>query len=402
MTVNIRMNATATGVALGALLTALAAVPAGAGSIQDHERPALEAGSRPASGVAADGELAQAGDPHAFDIPAGPLGDALVAFGSQSGVQVAVGAEAVAGKSVPALSGTMTAGDALRRLLQGSGLTYQFTSQRAVSVERPAGGATALGPITVEAQGATPTDTKGLGYSVSKSTTATKTDLSIIDTPQSIQVVPRDVLDDEQAKTLDEALARVSGIVQSNTFGNTLDQVLARGFGDSDIFYRDGARSIVYRQFSANVDRVEILKGPSSLLYGRLEPGGLINSITKKPLEESRYEASLQGGSLEVKAGFIDLTGPLKKSENVFVGYRVVAEIEESDYWRNFGRIKKSSLTPSLRLRAHDFSADIQYEYEDSEEPFDRGTIIIGESPAPVPVDRRFGEAFEKLTSESV
>lgn len=408
MTTKKHVTARAAEAAFGALLAIWATAPAGAGPVLDgspEATPRIEAAATPetvpAPKIGFGGEVAQADAPHTFDIPAGPLGEALVTFGAQSGVQVAVGTAAAAGKSAPAVSGTMTARVALRRLLESSGLTYEFTSAAAVSVDRPDGEGTMLAPITVEGQGTTPTDTKGLGYSVSNSTTATKTDLSIIDTPQSIQVVPRDVLDDEQAKTLDEALARVSGIVQANTFGNTTDRVLARGFGDADIFYRDGARSIVYRYFNANVDRVEVLKGPSSLLYGRLEPGGLINVITKKPLEEYRNEISFQGGNPETKNGFVDVTGPIRKTDQVFLGYRLVAELEESDYWRNFGEIRKTIVTPTLRLRAYDFSADVQYEYEDSEEPFDRGTIIVGDAPAPVLVDRRFGEEFEKLTSES-
>jgi iron complex outermembrane receptor protein len=239
-----------------------------------------------------------------------------------------------------------------------------------------------------------------IGYQPQRASTATRTDADIMEVPQAINVVPAQVLRDQGARTLDEALRNVSGITQNNTYGNTSDSAIKRGFGtngDGSIL-RDGIRSQLPRNVSATTERVEVLKGPASLLWGIQEPGGVINVVSKKPLYErfSTVEGSLSsfgGGS-----GSIDLTGPVGDTG---LAYRLVAERQREDYWRNFGEFRNTLIAPSLAWRNRDTSVLLQYEHLDFKVPFDRGTVILNGRPAPIPGDRRVDEPWTRSEGET-
>lgn len=117
-------------------------------------------------------------------------------------------------------------------------------------------------------------------YKITNAVTATKTDTPIMQTPMSVKVVSQQVMKDQQVITVDQALRNVSGAGGNGTF-------FLRGFGNYNI-YRDGylnQSQWAHTEDLENVERVEVLKGPGSLLYGRTEPGGLVNFVTKKPLD---------------------------------------------------------------------------------------------------------------------
>lgn len=122
-------------------------------------------------------------------------------------------------------------------------------------------------------------------YQPTTSVTGTRTNTNLLNVPQAVNVVPRQVLRDQAVRNIDEALYNVSGITQSNTLGGTQDAIIKRGFGDNrdGSILRDGVRSAQARNFTPTTERVEVLKGPASMLYGMGEPGGVINMITKKP-----------------------------------------------------------------------------------------------------------------------
>ena len=112
--------------------------------------------------------------------------------------------------------------------------------------------------------------------------------MPMLDIPQVVSTVSDKVLEDQNATTLDEALYNVSNVVQTNTLGGTQDFV-RRGFGanrDGSIM-TNGLRTVLPRSFNAATERVEVLKGPASTLYGILDPGGLINVVTKRPEKPS-------------------------------------------------------------------------------------------------------------------
>lgn len=122
-------------------------------------------------------------------------------------------------------------------------------------------------------------------YQPLTSVTGTRSETNLLNVPQAIDVVPQQVIADQAVSSLDEALYNVSGITQANTLGGTQDAVMKRGFGDNrdGSILRDGVRSVQARNFTPTTERVEVLKGPASMLYGMGEPGGMINMITKNP-----------------------------------------------------------------------------------------------------------------------
>lgn len=241
-----------------------------------------------------------------------------------------------------------------------------------------------------------------VGYKPKRATSATKTDADIMDIPQVVNVVPAQVLIDQQARSLDDAIKNVSGITMGNNFGHTADSLFIRGFGGgffgaSSGILRDGLRSQTSRNFSITTERIEVLKGPSSLLYGIQEPGGVVNVISKKPLPEQRTEVSLQANSFGGGSGWVDFSTPL----NSEAGFRILAEHEGSDYWRNFGSTKRTLVAPSFAWAGDKLRVNVNYEYLDFEVPFDRGTVFLNGKPLDVPDSRRFGERFEVMDGVS-
>ncbi|MBW4477600.1 MAG: TonB-dependent siderophore receptor [Tolypothrix brevis GSE-NOS-MK-07-07A] len=171
------------------------------------------------------------------------------------------------------------------------------------------------------------------GYNVPNSSTATRTDTPIRDIPQSIQVVPQEVLRDQNVNSLDEALRNVTGVTSefgAETFQGALYNIrgfttLSRSGGG---FLRNGLREggDILQDFSPNVERVEALLGPASVLYGNANPGGTINVVTKQPLRDPFYAIDATVGNFDFYQGAIDLSGPLNDSKTVLyrlnVGYQ--------------------------------------------------------------------------------
>ncbi|MCW2478347.1 TonB-dependent siderophore receptor [Candidatus Symbiopectobacterium sp. NZEC135] len=232
-------------------------------------------------------------------------------------------------------------------------------------------------------------------YQPHKSVTGTRTEARLLDVPQAVNVVPPQVLRDQAARTLDDALYSISGITQANTLGGTQDAVIKRGFGDNrdGSLFRDGIRSIQARNFTPTSERVEVLKGPASMLYGMGEPGGVINIISKKPelVQKTHIEgwqSSFNGGG-----GQVDVTGPLGDNG---LAYRMLVDHDETDYWRNFGRKRQTTVAPSVMWYGDDTTVRLAYEHQEYLTPFDRGTIINPNTGKPVntPRDRRFDEHY--------
>ncbi|MEI7123917.1 TonB-dependent siderophore receptor [Pectobacterium versatile] len=236
---------------------------------------------------------------------------------------------------------------------------------------------------------------KEIGYQPHKTVTGTRTESRLLDVPQAVNVVPTQVLEDRAVRYIDEALYNVSGITQSNTLGGTQDAIIKRGFGDNrdGSIFRDGVRSIQARNFTPSSDRVEVLKGPASMLYGMGEPGGVINIISKKPELVQKTHIEGWGSSFKGGGGQLDVTGPLGTSG---LAYRMVVDHDETDYWRNFGRNRQTTVAPSLMWYGEDTTVRVSYEHMEYLTPFDRGTIIDPKTGKPVntPRDRRFDESY--------
>ncbi|MCK6937312.1 TonB-dependent siderophore receptor [Enterobacter roggenkampii] len=240
------------------------------------------------------------------------------------------------------------------------------------------------------------------GYQPLNTSTATLTNMPMLDIPQVVNTVSDKVLEDQHATTLDEALYNVSNVVQTNTLGGTQDAFVRRGFGanrDGSIM-TNGLRTVLPRSFNAATERVEVLKGPASTLYGILDPGGLINVVTKRPEKTFGGSLSATSSSFGGGTGQVDVTGPI---DGTRLAYRLTGEYQDEDYWRNFGNERSTFIAPSLTWFGDDATLTVLYSHRDYKTPFDRGTIFDLNTKKAVDVDRktRFDEPFNVTDGQS-
>ncbi|MBW4218766.1 TonB-dependent siderophore receptor [Enterobacter roggenkampii] len=255
--------------------------------------------------------------------------------------------------------------------------------------------------LTVTADPNTPAEATN-GYQPLNTSTATLTNMPMLDIPQVVNTVSDKVLEDQHATTLDEALYNVSNVVQTNTLGGTQDAFVRRGFGanrDGSIM-TNGLRTVLPRSFNAATERVEVLKGPASTLYGILDPGGLINVVTIRPERTFGGSLSATSSSFGGGTGQVDVTGPI---DGTRLAYRLTGEYQDEDYWRNFGNERSTFIAPSLTWFGDDATVTVLYSHRDYKTPFDRGTIFDLNTKKAVDVDRktRFDEPFNVTDGQS-
>ncbi|BDA71233.1 ferrichrome-iron receptor [Calothrix sp. PCC 7716] len=202
------------------------------------------------------------------------------------------------------------------------------------------------------------------GYRAPNASTATRTDTPIRDIPQSIQVVPQEVLRDRNVRTVNEAVETVSGVLDG---GDSIFRIF-RGFSTTETSqlrngYRLGSSYLtVPEEPTVAIEQVEVLKGPGSVLFGALEPGGIINTITKKPKREPYYKLGLEVGNYGFYQPSIDLSGPLTADKKVL--YRFIAAYNGADGYFNGGGKNNTLISPSITLNLGDrTSLDLYYEF---------------------------------------
>ena len=241
-------------------------------------------------------------------------------------------------------------------------------------------------------------------YVVEEATTATRTDTPLKDIPQSIQVVPQQVIEDQQANRLEDALRNVSGVSAGDSFGDSVERFTVRGFAQ-DTTLVNGFRQGAFGQGLPSVERlerVEVLKGPASILYGNLEPGGVVNLVTKKPLSEPFAETSIELGNFglfQTSFDFSDAVDPEKK-----LLYRLSANFEVSDGFRDFDQDRtRVSLTPTISWQiGENTDLLLDFNYLDLANPFDRGIVAIGDDVADIPFDRIFQQPDDEYELEQL
>jgi iron complex outermembrane receptor protein len=290
-----------------------------------------------------------------LDIPAQPLAQSLAALARQSDVQILFSTNVAEGHRAPAVRGTLTVEDALGRMLAGSGLQLVSNGPRTYTVVQtpPDRSGATLPPVTVSAQG--DGSEQAVGIVAHRTGSATKTDTPLIQIPQAINVVTREEMDQQGAQSVTQALTYTPGLV--SPYGNTdlrYDWLTVRGF--TPLRYLDGLRlpfgARGYSQARVEpfgLERIEVLKGPASVLYGQSAPGGLLNLQSKMPQAEASREIQLQTGSFGRAQGAIDFTGPLDDAGKVL--YRVVGLARDSDTQVDYLNEKRVYIAPSLTWR---------------------------------------------------
>lgn len=220
-------------------------------------------------------------------------------------------------------------------------------------------GATGSNPPTTTLPRMTVQDTDASSYTQPVASTGTGTDTPIMDTPLDIQAVTQQVMQDQQDTRIDQVLRNVSGVAFTGggdtSFGNAFDEVVLRGF-PTDSHLRDGIRldtaggdTELFTQQLANIESVEVLKGPAAVLYGAVEPGGVVNLITKQPQSTPSYQVQQQIGSYSSYRTVADATGPLDSAGALL--YRIDASYEDSKSIVDLGFNRDLLIAPTLQLR---------------------------------------------------
>ena len=244
----------------------------------------------------------------------------------------------------------------------------------------------------------------GDNYFVPDATTATRTDTPLKDIPQSIQVVPQQVIEDQQANRLEDALRNVSGISAGDSFGDTTQRFVIRGFAQDTTLvngFRQGAFGQGFPSLE-RLERIEVLKGPASILYGNLEPGGVVNLVTKKPLKEPFAETSIELGSFGLFQANFDFSDAIDSEQKLL--YRLNANFEAGGNFRDFERgTTRLSLAPTISWQiGKNTDLLIDFNYINEARPFERGIVAIGDGVADIPFDRIFQQPDDEYELEQL
>lgn len=361
---------------------------------------------------------------HYYRIKPQPLAEALKLFSKINGLQLFYPAELVDGIDAPALEGRYTTEQGLKTLLQNSGLNFKYKNADTITLEKRS--ATTLNTenllaaadkfILAEAGNENKDDTGPLeqedmmvqgstwsGYNAVNASTATKTDRPIMETPLSIQVVPQQLIRDQQAIRLEDAVKNVSGVQRDWGYGDLEQRFIIRGFSTDGGYFRNGVRlgNAAAIAESANLERVEVLKGPAGMLYGRIQPGGMINVVTKRPQSQPYYSIQQQIGSYELYRTALDATGPVTEDQKL--AYRFNLAYQNSNSFRDYLYDEHVYVAPALTWAPTDsteFNLELEY-YDGNFRHDSAGLPAIGDKPAAIPISRWLGEPDNDAVEQS-
>ncbi|WP_241502427.1 TonB-dependent siderophore receptor [Pseudomonas guariconensis] len=299
-----------------------------------------------------------------YSIPAGNLDDVLNQFARQAGITLSSTPQMTGKLQSPGLRGQYAIDQALRQLLNGTGL--EAVSQDASSyVLRAQPEDAALSLPSTDIRSFTLGNALGSmeGYNATHSQVATKTSMPILETTQSVSVVTRQQMDDQGSQTVAQAMRYTPGVL-TNPYGAThrYDYVAMRGFNDGSVdnIYVDGLKSMgdngTYSTMQVDpyfLERIDILKGPSSVLYGRSSPGGLVALTTKKPLFDPYHQIQATVGTQGQRGMGFDFSGPLDDDKRI--AYRLTGLADASDTQFDHNKEERYAIAPAVSI---DFSED--------------------------------------------
>lgn len=294
---------------------------------------------------AAGAEITPGAASRAYDISSGSLEAALNQFAQQAGIDITFNTAEVQGMAAHELKGSFTEQAGLNRLLAGSGLEAVpqaggYAVKKSAAAHQPA----ILPAVNVTAPAITgPTD----GYMATKSYSATRTDTPLRDVPQSITVVTRNLIKDQNMLSMGDVVRYVPGVGISQGEGNR-DAVIFRGNNSTGDFYVDGLRDDVqYFRDLYNIDRVEVLKGSNGMIFGRGGAGGVINRVTKEAGWTPITEISAQYGSFSQKRVAVDIN----RAINEVAAFRLNAMYEHSNSFRNGVDLERGGVNPTVTIK---------------------------------------------------
>ena len=243
--------------------------------------------------------------------------------------------------------------------------------------------------LPVGPSNASVTITDTAAYGVNSISSATKTLTPLRDIPQSISVVTKEQIRDQSMSSVADVVAYVPGIT-AHQGENNRDQLVIRGNNTSADFFLNGVRDDVqYFRDLYNVERVEALKGPNSMMFGRGGGGGIVNRVTKEAGFSSLRDLTLQGGSFANRRISGDFDQPLG---NRFA-FRVNGLYENSDSFRDGFNLERYGVNPTATLVVSPRTAvKLSYEYFHDGRVADRGIPSFQGRPVDVPIETFFGD----------
>lgn len=316
-----------------------------------------------------------------FDIPGGPLGDVLSTFARAAGLHVDIPIEAMKIVYSPGVSGVLSDERALEQILSGTSITYRFVSP---------------GPVVLEFRGASESvDVTARAPRVISS----KFTAPLRDIPQTINVIPSRLIEEQGATTLRDTLRNVTGITFQAGEGGTPagDQMTIRGFSARTDMFIDGIRdSGGYARDTFNLEQVEVAKGPSSAVAGRGSTGGSVNLVSKAPRTTAAHAVTVDLGDADTRRGTTDLNFPFERFGGSAVRMNVMAsdagiprrDVVENKSWGVAPSVAVGLKTPTrLTLSYQHLGQDNMPDYGLPWVPATNiplAAFANGQSPAPV------------------
>jgi catecholate siderophore receptor len=322
-----------------------------------------------------------------FDIPAGSLEAAIAAFQRVTGLAVTTPPKAtIEGLASRGVSGTFTAEQALEQLVARTGLTFRLTAANTYALE------VFVAPQSVEVTGHLP-------YRAEASTTATRTVTLLRDVPQAVTVVTQSLMADQSMQSMADVVRYMPGIGMGQGEGNR-DTPIFRGNSSTADFFVDGIRDDVqYFRDLYNVDRVEALKGPNAMIFGRGGAGGVINRSTRQADWSTVREATIQGGSYDNRRATIDLGSALTE----MFAARVTGMYENSGSYRKGVSLERYGINPTVGFAVRSNTVlRFGYEHFHDNRTADRGIPSSGNRPVATSASTFFGDPDASTTFATV
>ena len=312
-----------------------------------------------------------------FDVPAGSLESALRTFEAITRSKIVRPPHVdLAVLTSPGLSGLFAPSAALERILAGTGLTFRPTAIDAFELT------VAIAPEVVDVEG------HFSPYFALESSAATRTGTPLRDIPQTVIVVPREVLADQHAQSVADAVRNVPGVSIAQGEGNR-DQVVLRGISTASDFYVNGVRDDQERfRDLYNVESIEVVQGPAAVLFGRGGAGGIVNLVTRRPVRGAPSDVSLEVGGYGHRRGTTQFGLPLGATGS----FRLSAMAESSDGFRDAYFLNRYAVNPTASFTlGRSSTVTLGFEHVRDHRLADRGIPSRSGRPADVPAAQLFG-----------
>ncbi|WP_448145562.1 TonB-dependent siderophore receptor [Pseudomonas silesiensis] len=299
----------------------------------------------------------QASSVRAYNLPAAPLASTLNQIASQAGLALSLNPSLAAGKTSAPVQGQFDAAGALREALRGTGLQLEQSSAGTYSLVAVPEGVMALPETAVIGVENTESAWGPVeGYLATRTAAGTKTDTALVEAPRSISVATRQQMDDRKVQNIDDAVRYMPGITASSYGSDTrADWLRVRGFEPTQFLDGLPLPKGVYanpKQETWNLDRLALLRGPASSVYGQTPPGGLLDMVSRRPSAESSSEIQVQYGSDNHRQINFASTGKIDEEGRFLYGLSGV--IRDSGTQIDHVDNKRYNIAPSLTWNIDD------------------------------------------------